>query len=118
MLKPIRKSMETEQPIHWKRVHDLDDFVYFDHQSHINNGVGCESCHGRVDQMPLTRQAKPLTMQWCLDCHRDPGDRLRPADKITTMGYDLKKDNLSGKELIQHYHIDTDQLSQCYTCHR
>lgn len=118
MLAPIRRSLETGQPLRWVRVHDLADFVYFDHRAHVTSGVGCESCHGRVDQMPLTRQARPLTMQWCLDCHRDPGPHLRPADKITAMGYDPTADDLSAGELLMRYGVDANRLTECYTCHR
>ena len=87
MLEPVRASFRTGQSIRWTRVHDLPDFVYFNHSIHVNKGVGCESCHGRVDKMPLTWAVPSLQMDWCLDCHRDPAKVLRPQAFITTMGY-------------------------------
>ena len=118
MLEPVRASLARDEPLRWTRVYDLRDFAYFNHSAHVSNGVGCESCHGRVDEMPLVRQATPLTMQWCLECHRDPGPRLRPPGRITAMGYDTSADDWSGDELIAHYGIDTDTMTECTTCHR
>lgn len=118
MLAPVRASLEQDKPLHWLRVTDLPDFVYFNHAIHVNNGVGCESCHGRVDQMPLMRQVKSMSMSWCLSCHTDPAPNLRPPDKITAMAYDPSKDGVSGQALLRHYRIDTDRLIECYTCHR
>src|ERR1700740_2844292 len=86
-LEPVRASFRTNESIRWTRVYDLPDFVYFNHSIHVNKGVGCESCHGRVDKMALTYQANTLEMSWCLDCHRNPQRVLRPLDQITTMGY-------------------------------
>ena len=118
MLAPVRVSLKQNKPLHWRRVTDLPDFVYFDHSMHVNNGIGCESCHGRVDQMALMRQAKPLTMAWCLSCHTDPGPHLRPPDKITAMGYAPSPHGRSARALLRLYEIDTDHLIECYTCHR
>lgn len=118
MLAPVRKSLETGQPLRWERVHDLADYVYFNHSAHVTNGVGCESCHGRVDQMPLMTQEKPLTMQWCLSCHRNPEPNLRPADKITAMGYEPGADGIAGDALLAHYGINKTRLTDCVTCHR
>lgn len=118
MLAPVRVSLKQDKPLHWQRVTDLPDFVYFNHSIHVNNGVGCESCHGRVDKMPLMRQVKPMSMGWCLSCHTNPAPNLRPPDKITAMGYDPRKDGLSGQALLRRYHIYTDRLIECYTCHR
>lgn len=118
MLEPVRASLKRDEPLHWQRVTDLPDFVYFNHSIHVNNGVGCESCHGRVDQMPLMQQVKPMSMAWCLSCHRNPAPYLRPPDKITAMGYVAASDGISGQELLQHYEIYTDRLIECYTCHR
>lgn len=117
MLAPVRQSLTSGEPIEWNRVHDLPDFVYFNHAAHVDSGVGCESCHGRVDQMPLMRQSEPLTMQWCLDCHSEPADELRPPGTITEMGYDADGEQ-SGSVLLQHYGIEPDQLIECTTCHR
>ncbi|MEX1081348.1 MAG: cytochrome c3 family protein [Halofilum sp. (in: g-proteobacteria)] len=118
MLEPVRQSLVTGDPIEWVRVHDLPDFVYFNHAAHVNSGVGCESCHGRVDQMPLMRQDKPLTMQWCLDCHRDPAGALRPPGAVTEMGYEPGEDDWTGTALLQHYGIERDHLLECTICHR
>ena len=86
-LLPVRKSWATGEPIEWVNVHHLPDYVNFSHAVHVNSGVGCETCHGRIDQMEVVKQAEPLSMGWCLDCHRQPELYLRPQDKITTMGY-------------------------------
>ena len=122
MLKPVRESYRTDEPIQWKRVHDLPDYVYFSHEAHTNNGVGCESCHGRVDQMPLVRQTESLYMQWCLDCHRRPEEHLRPNEFIYAFGY---TDSLSqdaqlriGRRLVEEYGIQKGRLSNCSICHR
>lgn len=84
-LEPVRQAFFARRPIEWVKVHDLPDFVYFNHSIHVGKGVGCVSCHGRVDQMPSMRQMAPLTMSWCLDCHRNPGPHLRPTSEITSM---------------------------------
>src|SRR5262245_47040068 len=81
-LEPVRASFRTDQPIVWNRVHDLPDFVYFDHSAHVNRGVGCTTCHGRVDRMPLVYQESSLLMEWCLACHRQPERFVRPQDKV------------------------------------
>ena len=80
--RPVRQSLADDKPIVWNRITDLPDYVYFNHSIHIAKGVGCSSCHGEVDRMPLTEKAKTLTMGFCLDCHRDPGPHLRPKDQI------------------------------------
>lgn len=126
MLKPVRKSYRTGRPIQWERVHDLPDYVYFSHQVHTNNGIGCESCHGRVDQMPLMRQQASLHMQWCLDCHRNPEKNLRPAAFIYAFGYEkrLKDEGVTrterlamGSRLVKEYGIQKGRLSNCSVCH-
>src|SRR5947209_18692279 len=86
-LEPVRASFRDNRPLHWVRVHDLPDFVYFNHSIHIKKGVGCETCHGRIDQMPLTYQQNSLLMEWCINCHKDPAPNLRPRSEITTMSY-------------------------------
>lgn len=85
LLQPIRDSASSNFPMRWVRVHQLPDFVYFHHAAHVHAGVGCASCHGRVDQMDVVRQEAPLSMSWCLDCHRDPAPHLRPLDQVTNM---------------------------------
>jgi hypothetical protein len=87
ILEPIRESYRSDVPLQWNKVHDLPDFVYFNHSIHVKKGVGCESCHGRVDQMPLMWKVNSLNMEWCLACHRHPENFLRPRDQITTMGW-------------------------------
>ena len=87
LLEPVRKSWYTGQSIPWIRVHDLPDFVYFNHEIHVNKGIGCESCHGRVDEMPLMYAQNTLQMEWCLDCHRNPAKNLRPTSQIYNMAW-------------------------------
>jgi len=119
VLEPVRQSFASGKPIVWERVHDLPDFVYFNHAAHVNNGVGCVSCHGRIDEMPTLYQAAPLTMQWCLDCHRDPGPQLRPEDEITSMTWTPTGERRKfGEQMIAHYHVRTDHMTDCYVCHR
>jgi hypothetical protein len=119
-LEPVRASFRTGESIRWTRVHDLPDFVYFNHSIHVNKGVGCESCHGRVDRMPLTWQENTLQMAWCLDCHRNTERVLRPREFITTMGYVPDGDQEEiGRKLQKEYKIqDVRVLTSCSTCHR
>jgi len=121
-LQAVFESWESNQPIAWNRVHDLPDYVYFDHSVHVNNGVGCSSCHGRVDQMRTAFKTEAMTMGWCLECHRDPATQLRPRSEVFNMDYSFPSDpglqRAIGNELIEAYHIDTDRLIQCSTCHR
>lgn len=117
-LEPVRASFRENRPLNWIRVHDLPDFVYFNHSIHVRKGVGCETCHGRVDRMPLVFQAKSLQMEWCLDCHRDPSRYVRPLDEITTMGY-VRPASLSGEDLVRDYKIaGVGALTSCSVCHR
>jgi hypothetical protein len=119
MLAPVRKSLATNTPIRWQRVHVLPDYVYFDHSIHIAKGVGCSTCHGEVDRMPLMRQAAPLTMGWCLDCHRHPEKAVRPRDKVFDMAWTPPPDQIAkGRQLMTEYHIDTAHLTDCSKCHR
>jgi hypothetical protein len=119
VLRPVRESYATGVPIPWVRVHDLPDYAYFNHAVHVNNGVGCVECHGRVDTMPLTWAAEPLQMQWCLDCHRDPARRLRPLDAITAMEWEPEGDPaLLATQLMLAYDVHPDKLTDCYVCHR
>jgi len=119
-LEPVRASFRDDKPLNWVRIHDLPDFVYFNHSIHVGNGVGCETCHGRVDRMPLMIQKKSLQMEWCLDCHRDPSRYVRPLDQITTMGYvPAKAQEELGPELVRLYKIaDKEHLTNCSVCHR
>lgn len=119
-LEPVRQSWKTGTPIQWNRVNKVPDFVYFDHHIHISKGVGCETCHGRVDQMTTDVKANTFYMAWCLDCHRDPAKYLRPRDQVYTMGYKPAGDQLAiGRNLVKEYDVmNTSQLINCYTCHR
>ncbi len=119
LLEPVRQSWQTGTPIRWRRVHNLPGFVYFDHAPHVAKGVGCVECHGRIDEMPLTWQEKPLTMSWCLDCHRDPAPRLRPREAVFDMTWTRKPDDPSGTALASEYGVrDSLMLTSCSTCHR
>ncbi len=119
MLEPVRESMRTGKPLVWNRVHDLPDFVYFDHSIHIAKGVGCASCHGRIDQMKLVRQDQPLQMAWCLDCHRDPAQFLRPRSEIFNMAWKADDQRALGTRLVKENHLrPTFALTNCSTCHR
>ncbi|HWL80633.1 MAG TPA: ammonia-forming cytochrome c nitrite reductase subunit c552 [Roseomonas sp.] len=119
MLAPVRRSLGEGKPIPWQRVNQVPDYVYFDHSVHVKNGVGCSTCHGPVHTMQQVWQDKPLTMQWCLDCHRDPAQFLRPEDKILDMNWTPPADQEErGRKLIQHYLIETKNLTDCSRCHR
>lgn len=119
MLAPVRESLAAGKPIHWNRVYRLPDYVYFDHSVHVTNGIGCSTCHGAVQTMPLMRQTAPLTMSWCLDCHRNPAPNLRPQDQIFNMTWQPPKDQgVQGKRLQLAYHIETEHLTDCSRCHR
>lgn len=119
-LEPVRASFRDDKPLNWIRIHDLPDFVYFNHSIHVRKGVGCETCHGRVDRMPLMIQKASLQMEWCLDCHRDPSRYVRPRDQITAMGYVPAKAQAElGPELVREYKIaGPEQLTNCSVCHR
>jgi len=91
-LEVVRESFKSGMPIRWKRIHDLPGFAYFDHSVHVARGVGCATCHGRADKMEVVYKAEPLTMGWCLDCHREPEKYLRPLDKITDMEWKPTED--------------------------
>jgi cytochrome c7-like protein len=117
ILEPVRASFREDRPMRWVRVHDLPDFVYFNHSIHIKKGMGCESCHGRLDQMPLTRQVQSLQMEWCLNCHRNPQDFVRPRSEVFTMGYrPTVPQSVLGPQLVKEYGIKS--LTSCSTCHR
>ena len=116
-LEPVRESYRSGKSIQWTRVHDLPQFVYFDHSIHVHQGIGCSECHGQVDQMPLTYQAAPLTMEWCLDCHRNPEMHVRPRDRVFDMAYVHPVNQAAmGRRLVKEYGIQ--RLTNCTTCHR
>jgi hypothetical protein len=117
VLEPVRASFRTGQSIEWVRVHDLPGFVYFDHSIHVKKGFGCETCHGRVDQMPLMWRVQTLHMEWCLDCHRNPARNIRPRDQIFTMGWTPQEDQMTlGARLVNEYKARS--LTDCNVCHR
>ena len=117
MLEPVRESLRTNRPLQWARVHDLPAFVYFNHSIHVAKGIGCETCHGRVDKMPLMQQASSLQMEWCVDCHRHPERFVRPRSEVFTMGYQPSEPQEQlGERLVQQY--DIQSLTYCSTCHR
>jgi hypothetical protein len=119
MLAPVRVSLADNTSINWKRVALLPDYVYFRHDIHIAKGVGCVECHGRVDTMALTYRAKALTMQFCLDCHRDPAPHLRPKNEVTNMAWAPTGDRHAlGRKLLKHYGIRVGELTHCTVCHR
>jgi len=122
-LEPVRESFRTGKPIEWIRVHDLPDYSYFDHSIHVNKGVGCSTCHGRVDQMPIAYQASTLQMEWCLECHRAPERFVRPKDKIFDMEWrpenTTKTEIADAKRWVTDYRIQgPNVLTSCSTCHR
>ena len=116
MLQPLRDSAATGKPLRWIRVHDLPDFVYFDHAIHVRKGVGCVECHGRVDRMPLVRRVAPLQMQWCLACHRDPEPHLRPPRFEFDMRPTSEIRALAG--IPKTPLVSRRRLTDCSTCHR
>jgi cytochrome c7-like protein len=116
-LEPVRASYRTGTSLQWTRVHDLPDFVYFDHSAHVNKGVGCTTCHGRVDRMPLMWQENSLYMEWCLECHRQPEKYLRPKEEVFNPAYEPPADQLAlGRKLVAQYSVHP--RTSCSTCHR
>ena len=119
MLAPVRTSLAENRPIRWQRVNELPDYVYFDHSIHIAKGVGCVTCHGPVNAMPLMRQYQSLTMGWCLNCHRDPTPYLRPRNAVFDPEWKPPANQADeGKKLLIAYHIDIKHLADCSVCHR
>jgi hypothetical protein len=119
MLEPVRASFRTDTSIAWTKVNDLPDFAYFDHSAHVNKGVGCVTCHGRVDHMPLMWQEASLQMEWCLECHRQPERFVRPREQVFNVAWEwpADKDPLAeGKKLVEQYGIQP--RTSCSTCHR
>ena len=119
MLAPVRESFKTGKPLAWTRVNDLPDFVYFNHSIHVSKGIGCESCHGRVDRMPLMRKAHAMQMEWCLDCHRHPDTNVRDDGDIFRFGIDSNASaGADHAELVESKKINASQLTNCAICHR
>jgi len=118
-LAPVRDSFIHNKPLQWVRLHDLPDFVYFDHSVHVTHGVPCQACHGRVDMMPLTSRVHSLEMQWCLDCHRHPQNRLVAADKVFTMQAANTRPADNSWQVAKQYTLpSTTRLTDCSSCHR
>jgi hypothetical protein len=119
-LEPVRSSYASGQSLRWKRIYNLPGFVYFDHSVHVQKGVGCSSCHGRIDEMPFTYQAPSLLMEWCLDCHRKPEKHLRPREAVFDVQWRRPPDQIErGLRLKEEYHVrDSRHLTSCSVCHR
>jgi hypothetical protein len=114
---PVFESYSTGMPVEWIRVHDLPDYVYFNHSAHVRRGVGCVSCHGRIDTMEVVSQQEPLSMGWCLDCHRNPERHLRPTEYVFQLDWVPEEDQLAlGVRLRETHDINPPQ--DCNTCHR
>jgi len=119
LLAPVRESLAAGAPLRWNRVNYVPDFVYFNHGIHVSQGVGCSTCHGQVDAMPLMWQAHTLFMKWCLDCHRDPATYIRPRQEVFNMEWQPPRDQRAqGLKLVKEYHVNTTQLTDCSMCHR
>jgi hypothetical protein len=114
MLAPVRESYRDDRPIAWNRVHQLPDFARFNHSIHVAKGIGCVSCHGRVDEMPLTWQVHSLHMEWCLDCHRNPEKHVRPRDKVFDLGWERPAD-FDAQRLVREHRIKSK--TSCSVCH-
>ena len=121
VLAPLRQAWEKNEPVKWVRVHKTPDYAYFDHSAHVNAAIGCETCHGRIDQMVEVTQRQPLNMEWCVDCHREPEMKLRPTEHVTTMGFDSQK-HLSTNQLTLGRRIQAEKKIyppiHCSGCHR
>jgi hypothetical protein len=125
LLEPVRESLKTDMPVPWVKVHNLPDYVYFNHSAHLNAGVGCSTCHGRVDQMLRVTQEAPLSMGWCLECHRDPGPALRKHEDITNMAWKAPEPGTPEFAAAQANPVTKDEASRkvnppvhCSGCHR
>jgi hypothetical protein len=119
MLAPVRASLASGEPLHWQRVNSVPDFVFFNHSIHVNKGVACETCHGEIDDMPLTARAEPLTMEWCLGCHRNPEPNLRPPQDVFRMHWKPPEDIAQiRRSLVKLLDIHPETMTDCYVCHR
>ncbi len=117
LLEPVRASWRTGEPIVWRRIHDLPDYVYFDHSIHVAKGVSCYTCHGAVNEMPLMYQKSSLLMEWCLDCHRDPAKFVRPREEVVNFRWRPEEpQEVLGARLVEEY--DIHSMTNCSTCHR
>ena len=118
VLEPVRASYRDNEPLEWTRVHDLPDFVYFNHSIHVAKGIGCQTCHGQVDQMPLMWKENTLNMEWCLECHRAPEKFIRPREEVFNMTWKPAANQEEvGRQLIEEYQVRKVQLTDCSVCH-
>ena len=120
LLQPVRDSYQSGLPVVWNKIYDLPGFVYFNHSIHVAKGMGCSTCHGRIDKQSLAAKAQPLYMSWCLGCHRDPAQNIRPRDQVFNMEWDVQSLPLAQRQqLVSDYKIaPASQLTNCYVCHR
>lgn len=120
ILGPIRNSLASEMPVRWTRVHNLPDFVYFDHSIHVKKGVSCTTCHGQVETMPILWKQNTLQMGWCLECHRHPADALRPPEEEFNLNWTPAKGQAPlGRQPVRQEQVrSTRELTDCTTCHR
>ena len=114
----VKDSYETGKSIQWTKVHKVGDYAYFNHSAHVNRGVGCATCHGRIDRMEVVAQFSPLSMGWCLNCHRNPDQNLRPLDRITDMAFNPAVDVSEQKRAELKANLAIQPSEQCSTCHR
>lgn len=119
LLQPVRESFQSGKPIEWTRVHDLPDFVYFNHSIHVKKGVGCSTCHGKIDEMPITYKQNTLTMGWCVECHKNPEKFIRPRGDVFNMKWKPgPNQETEGTALKKSYHVlNGFQMTNCSTCH-
>jgi hypothetical protein len=120
LLAPVRASWESGEPIEWNRVNSVPDHVFFNHAIHVNKGVACETCHGRMDTAGTAVKAETFYMAWCLECHRDPAKYIRPVERVYDAGYTPAEDQkVLGARLVEEYNIKSSfQLTNCSICHR
>lgn len=117
LLEPVRQSFIENKPMVWNRVYKVPEFVYFNHAIHVNKGVGCVTCHGRVDQMAAVEKASSLTMSWCLDCHRNPTKNIRPVEEVTNMTWKPEGDPVEATRVFAEKN-EVHTRTSCTTCHR
>lgn len=118
MLAQVRQSLADNTPLRWNRVNQTPDFVFFDHSVHVNHGIGCVTCHGQLDQMPMTWKSHTLYMKWCLGCHREPEKYIRPREEVFNLNWSTTNQLALGRKLVADYHVRTEQLTDCSMCHR
>jgi len=118
LLAPLRNSLAKNERLPWHRVNDTPDFVFFDHRVHVSHGIGCATCHGQLDQMPLAWQSHSLYMKWCLDCHRNPENYIRPREEVFNLNWTATNQLALGKKLVATYQVHTAQMADCSMCHR